>query len=62
VESINDREIHALSDVAEAEKHPINGFHKIILEGSVGPIYLDASTCESDEKNIREEYGIQNTP
>ncbi len=59
VVSINDKDIHSLSDVSEAAKHPINGFHQIILEGSVGPIYLDASTCAADEKAIREKYGIQ---
>lgn len=62
VESINDREIHSLSEVNEAAKHPIGGFQKIILEGSVGPIYLDASTCAADEKAIREEYGIPALP
>jgi hypothetical protein len=55
---INDRDIHDLSDVSEAANHPINGFHKIILEGSVGPIYLDASTCSSDEEEVRRHYGI----
>ena len=58
VQTINDREIHRLADVTEAIKTPINGFHKIILEGSVGPIYLDASTCESEEQHIRQHYGI----
>ena len=58
VVSINDRQIHRLDDVTEAVNHPINGFHKIILEGSVGPIYLDASTCFADEQTIREQYGI----
>lgn len=62
VESVNDREIHTLSDVNEAAKHPINGFHKILLEGSVGPIYLDAATCADDEKMIREQYGLQAAP
>lgn len=58
VQTINNREIHRLSDVNEAIKTPLNGFHKIILEGSVGPIYLDASTCESEEQQIRQHYGI----
>ncbi len=58
VRSINDMEIHRLTDIAEAVKHPIKGFHKIILEGSVGPIYLDASTCDAEEQQIRQHYGI----
>jgi S1-C subfamily serine protease len=58
VSSINDREIHGLNDVVEAAKHPINGFHKIILKGSVGPIYLDAAVCPSEEESIRAKYGI----
>jgi S1-C subfamily serine protease len=58
VKTVNHRAIHCLNDVKEAVKNPLNGFHKIILEGSVGPIYLDASTCAADEAAIRSEYGI----
>jgi S1-C subfamily serine protease len=58
VESINGREIHSIADVTEAAKHPENGFEKIILDGSVGPIFLDASTLAAEEESVRAEYGI----
>ena len=60
--SINGRDIHSLSDVTEAAKHPEKGFQKIILEGSVGPIYLDASTTDSEEESVRAQYGISTAP
>ncbi len=56
--SINGRDIHSLADVTEAAKHPENGFQKIILEGSVGPIFLEAATLATEEEAIRAEYGI----
>ena len=58
VEKINGREIHGLSDVTEAAKHPENGFHRITLEGSVGPVYLDAATLASEEEAVKARYGI----
>ena len=58
VVSINGREIHSLDDVTEAAKHPENGFEKIILDGSVGPIFLDASSLAEEEEAVRAEYGI----
>jgi hypothetical protein len=58
VESINGRPIRELSDIAEAAKHPDKGFQKIILAGSAGPIYLDASALPSQEAEARSRYGI----
>jgi hypothetical protein len=56
--SINGRTIHSLADVTEAAKYPENGFQKIILEGSMGPIFLAAATLSSEEDGIRSQYGI----
>ena len=58
VVAINGRPIHELADVTEAAKYPVNGFHRIDLEGAAGPIYLDASTLQSEEERIKREYGI----
>ena len=58
VRSINGREIHSLADVTEAAKYPEKGFQKIILEGSVGPIYLEAASLAAEEEAVRRQYGI----
>ena len=58
VVSINGMQIHSLADVSEAIKHPQNGFQRIDLEGSAGPIYLNASTLEAEEAQLRRQYGI----
>lgn len=58
VESINGQPIRKMEDIAEAAKHPENGFQKIILAGSAGPIWLDASALNSQETEARTRYGI----
>ena len=58
VVSINGKQIHSLTDVSEAIQHPQNGFQRIDLEGSAGPIYLNASTLEAEEAQLRRQYGI----
>ena len=58
VSKVNGRPIHGLNDVTEAAKHPINGFDRIDLEGSAGPIFLDASTLADEESKLRNQYGI----
>jgi PDZ domain len=58
VEKINGMPIRRLEDVIEASNHPLKGFHRIDLEGSVGPIYLDALTLTEEENRLKSEYGI----
>ena len=58
VTSINGRPIRELADVDEAIRHPEGGFHRIDLEGSAGPIFLDAATLQAEEERIRTQYGI----
>jgi len=62
VESINGHPIHSLADITEAAKHPDKGFQKIVLEGNVGPIYLDTSTLATEEQAVRTRYGIPPSP
>ena len=62
VKSINGRDIHKLADVTEAAKYPEKGFQRIIVEGAVGPIYLEASEMASEEGEVRREYGITSLP
>ena len=58
VVAINGMPIHGLDDVSKAVKHPQNGFQRIDLEGSAGPVYLDAATLESEEARLRNQFGI----
>jgi hypothetical protein len=58
VVAINGMPIHGLADVSKAAQHPQNGFQRIDLEGSAGPVYLEASTLESEEARLRIQYGI----
>jgi hypothetical protein len=58
VMSINGMPIHGLAEVTEAIRHPQNGFQRIDLEGSAGPIFLDAATLGSEESALRSHYGI----
>lgn len=56
--SINGTPIMSLKDVSEAARHPVGGFHRILLEGAGGPIFLDASNLPAEEAKVRERYGI----
>lgn len=58
IERINGRQILSLKDVAEARKHPINGYHRIDLEGAGGPIFLDAGSLDDEQIRLMGEYGI----
>lgn len=58
VESINGRPINCLDDVLEAARHPEKGFDRILLDGSTGPVYLDAASLDGTERWVREHYGI----
>lgn len=58
VEKINDRAIRSLDDVAEAVKHPVNGFHKIELESDPGVLYLDAKQTADSAKELQESYDL----
>ncbi len=56
--SINGKQISSLGDVKEAISCPRKGFHEIILEGSSGPIYLEAAHLKEEEQTLRSHYGI----
>jgi hypothetical protein len=58
VDSINGRKIKSLSDVSEAASHPLDGFHRIDLEGSGGTIYLDATSLAKEQESLLRQYGI----
>ena len=58
VVAINGSPIHSLADVTAATQHPVNGFHRIDLEGAAGSIYLEASTLGGEGDRLRREYGF----
>jgi hypothetical protein len=61
VEKINGMQINSLKDVGEARRHPAGGFHRIDLEGSAGPIFLEAATLDAEESRLKASYGIPST-
>lgn len=58
VEKVNCRTILSLNDLRKAVRHPSGGFHRIDLEGSAGPIFLETEGLEALEGQLLKEYGI----
>jgi hypothetical protein len=58
VTKVNGKDIHSLDDLAEAVKHPSDGFDRIETEEDPKVIPLDAGQAEADEPILRENYGI----
>jgi S1-C subfamily serine protease len=58
VTKVNGKDIHSLDDLAEAVKHPVDGFDRIETEEDPKVIPLDAAQAETDEPTLRENYGI----
>jgi len=58
VKSANGQPIHSLEELAEALKHPENGFDRIETEDEPGVIYLDPKAAEAEAESIKAQYGI----
>ncbi len=58
VAKVNGKEIHSLSDLAEAVKEPVDGFYKVETVEDPKLIVLDAAQARTDEPALRESYGI----
>ena len=58
VKKVNGREIKSLDDLAEAVKHPIEGFIKIETEEDPKQIELDATQVAAEAPELQENYGI----
>ncbi len=58
VKKVNGREIKSLDDLAEAAKHPIEGFIKIETEEDPKQIELDATQVAAEAPELQENYGI----
>ncbi len=58
VEQVNGQTIGKLSDVAEAFKSPVNGFHKIEVEQHPRALFLDPEEIPRIHQAIRQRYRI----
>lgn len=60
LESMNGQKVRALSDIAEARKHPKDGFHEIVFQkgDSLSRIILDANEADAATQRVLQRYGI----
>jgi S1-C subfamily serine protease len=58
VTKVNGKEIKSLDDLAEAVKHPIDGFIKVETEEDPKQIELDAAQVAAEAHDLQENYGI----
>jgi S1-C subfamily serine protease len=58
VNKVNGKEIKSLEDLADAVKHPIDGFIKIETEEDPKQIELDAAQVASEAQDLQDNYGI----
>ncbi len=58
VTKVNGKEIKSLDDLAEAVKHPLDGFIKVETEEDPKQIELDAAQVAAEAQDLQENYGI----
>jgi S1-C subfamily serine protease len=58
VKKVNGKETKSLEDLADAVKHPIDGFIKIETEEDPKQIELDAAQVASEAQDLQDNYGI----
>jgi S1-C subfamily serine protease len=58
VTKVNGKEIKSLDDLAQAVKHPIEGFIKIETEEDPKQIELDAAQVAAEAQDLQDNYGI----
>ncbi len=58
VSKVNGREIRSLDDLAEAARHPVDGFQKIELEEDPGVLFLDAAAIEANRDKLIQKYSL----
>ncbi len=58
VKKVNGKEIKSLDDLADAVKHPIEGFIKVETEEDPKQIELDAAQVAAEAQDLQENYGI----
>jgi S1-C subfamily serine protease len=58
VQKVNNREIKSLGDLAEALKHPIDGFAKIETAEDPKQLALDMQQVNSEAASLQQNYGL----
>src|SRR5438045_9621797 len=58
VKKVNGKEIKSLDDLADAVKHPIEGFIKVDTEEDPKQIELDAAQVAAEAQDIQTSYDI----
>lgn len=58
VRKVNGTEVKSLADVAEAVKHPVDGFITIETEEDPKQIALDAKQVEAEAEALKQNYGL----
>ena len=58
VQKVNGQEIKSLGDLAEAVKHPVDGFIKIETEEDPKQLELDAAQVEAEASALQQNYGL----
>ena len=61
VKELNGRPIKSITDLAEAAKHPVEGFQKIKLEEDPTWLFLDAASIEANRTQLMEHYELPAT-
>ncbi|MEY2479462.1 MAG: hypothetical protein QOI04_389 [Verrucomicrobiota bacterium] len=58
VTKVNDKEVKSLADLAEAVKHPLDGFIKIETQEDPKQFELDAAQVEAEAPALQENYNL----
>jgi hypothetical protein len=58
VDKVNGKEIKSLGDLAEAVKHPVDGFIKVETQEDPKQFELDAAQVEADATALQQSYGL----
>lgn len=61
IKELNGRPVKSIADLAEAAKHPVEGFQKIKLEEDPTWLFLDAASIEANRTQLMEHYELPAT-
>lgn len=61
IDKLNGRPVKSIADLAEAAKHPVEGFQKIELEEDPKWLFLDAASIEANRAKLMEHYALPAT-
>jgi S1-C subfamily serine protease len=61
IKELNGRPVKSIADLAEAAKHPVEGFQKIELEEDPKWLFLEAASIEANRAQLMEHYALPAT-